>query len=237
MHVAEALQAVLPDQLEVTLWPDVFNVGEYAADDLREAARAHDFAIFVFAPDDEVTSRGTTQQAPRDNVIFELGLFSASLGPRSTYVLKAAEPSVKVPSDLAGVGYATYIPPDAQASDSRWESAVRSGARKIRRAIDRAQAVKAAQDATGTTGQSPASLLASDLGAAARDGSLAALSSVSLGTFVVHPLLGVGQVIGFDPAGTPHRTVRVRLEHGVAVLMLEELFAIPAESASVVPRG
>lgn len=232
LHVAEALQAVLPDDLEVTLWPDVFNVGEYAADDLREAARDHDFAVFVFAPDDEVTSRGLTQQAPRDNVVFELGLFSASLGPRRTFVLKAAEPSVKVPSDLAGVGYATYVPPDAQASDSRWESAVRSGARKIRRAIDRAKAVEEGQEGTTTVGQSPATLLASDLTAAARAGSLSLVSDVALGTFVVHALLGVGQVIGFDPAGTPNRTVRVRFADGVGVIMLDELFTVPRESSS-----
>lgn len=110
-HVAEAFQAVLPTDIEVTLWPDVFNLGENTQDDLRDAAREHDFAVFVFSPDDEVTSRDETGMAPRDNVVFELGLFSSALGPRRTFVLKDAGASVKVPSDLAGVGYATYTAP------------------------------------------------------------------------------------------------------------------------------
>lgn len=233
LHVAEAFQAVLPADLEVTLWPEVFNVGEYALDDLRDAAREHDFAVFVFSPDDEVTSRDETQMAPRDNVVFELGMFSLALGPRRTFVLKAAGTSVKVPSDLAGVGYATYTPPPADPTDARWESAVRNGARKIRRAIDRAQAVEVISGAeegapVGPGGASaaepsPLELVAGDLTSAARRGLLPQVAGLVQGLLVVHALHGVGQVVGFDPPGTPNRIIRVRFVTGLGLMQVEEL--------------
>lgn len=234
LHVAEAFQAVLPNNLEVTVWPDVFNVGEYALDDLREASRQHDFAVFVFSPDDEVRSRDQLSLAPRDNVVFELGLFSATLGPRRTFVLKAAGPSVKVPSDLAGVGYATYEPPQADQQDARWESAVRTGARKIRRAIDRALAPApqdstraAAGDRADPTSESALDLLAADLISQARGGRLAPIGDVQQGALVVHPLHGVGQIIGFDPPGATNRSVRVRFDTGVGAIPPDELFGPP----------
>jgi|GEM_PF-3935026 len=137
MHVAEAFAAVLPvTHYEVRHWPDAFNPNEVAPDDLQRAARQCEFAVFVFGPDDELNSRGESSMAPRDNVIFELGLFAASLGRKRTYVLTPADASVKIPSDLLGLGYATYMPPDAPPDDQRWESAVRTAARVIRRSIE-----------------------------------------------------------------------------------------------------
>jgi predicted nucleotide-binding protein len=39
-----------------------------------------DFAILVLTPDDLTQSRGKQQPSPRDNVVFELGLFIGALG-------------------------------------------------------------------------------------------------------------------------------------------------------------
>jgi hypothetical protein len=231
VHVAEALQSVLQDVAEVTLWPETFNVGEYSIEDLREAARVHDFAAFVFTPDDEVTSRGIPTHAPRDNVVFELGLFSSRLGPRRTFVVKAEGESVKVPSDIAGITYATYRAPEASHSDPRWEAAVRPAARKIRRAIDRAQEVELAaarpdsRYASSPQSQhpSPAELLASDLVGAARHRTLPPVDKVERGILVVHALLGVGQVVGYDPPAVADRMVRVRFASGVGLVDQAEL--------------
>lgn len=233
VHVAEALQAVLEDVAEITLWPDAFNLGEYSIEDLREAAALHDFAVFVFTPDDEVSSRGSTTHAPRDNVLFELGLFSSRLGPRRTFVIKPEDESVKVPSDLAGITFAAYRAPDATRDDSRWESALRPAARKIRRAIAHAQAAEAAPMVAGASeavsgAQASASeLLASELVAAARHQRLPALGRVERGVLVVHALLGLGQVVGYDPAGIPDRMIRVRFSSGVAFVDESELSQPP----------
>lgn len=69
VHVAEALQVALGSGVRCTIWPDAFNLGQYTTDDLRSAAMTHDFAVFVFSPDDEVESRGQRSKAPRDNVV------------------------------------------------------------------------------------------------------------------------------------------------------------------------
>jgi hypothetical protein len=227
-HVAEALQAVLPPMVEVSLWPDVFNLGEYVVDDLREAAREHDFAIFVFAPDDDLTTRGATYVAPRDNVVFELGIFSSFMGPRRAFVIKAEGESLKVPSDLAGVTYAIYQPPDAPPTDARWESALRPAARKVRRAVEREAKRHASaalpQGALPSAEQAPADMLARDLLAAARLGRLESLADAAQGALVVHRAHGLGIVVGYDPPA-PDRGVRVRFSSGDALVPQTELFA------------
>jgi hypothetical protein len=38
------------------------------------------FAVLIITPDDVVSSRDIEAQAPRDNVMFELGLFMGRLG-------------------------------------------------------------------------------------------------------------------------------------------------------------
>ena len=52
-----------------------FQLGESVLESLMEVKGHYDFAILVFNPDDKVESRGVTQEATRDNVLFELGLF------------------------------------------------------------------------------------------------------------------------------------------------------------------
>ena len=42
-----------------------------------------DFAILVLTADDLVASRDVLSTAPRDNVLFELGLFMGGLGPKA----------------------------------------------------------------------------------------------------------------------------------------------------------
>lgn len=247
VHVAEALQTVLQDVAEVTLWPEAFNLGETSIDDLREAAVVHHFAAFVFTPDDDVASRGTVTHAPRDNVVFELGLFSSRLGPRRTFVVKPEGESVKVPSDIAGITYATYRVPDASPDDARWEGAVRPAARKIRIAIERARQADLSSippnERSSTSSErpvaSPSDLLASDLLGAARLHALPAIVDVERATLVVHALLGVGQVIGYDPPGFDNRMVRVRFASGIALVAPSELSqpVLPQQTSTKAEHG
>jgi len=44
-----------------------------------------DFAVVTLTPDDRISSRGKSTKAPRDNVLFELGLLMGSLGRERTY--------------------------------------------------------------------------------------------------------------------------------------------------------
>src|SRR5437867_4058429 len=74
-NVARALGQLLSDIAFVHVWPEAFKLGGLTLDTLnRELARS-DYAVLVSTSDDRVRSRGTESAVPRDNVVFEAGLF------------------------------------------------------------------------------------------------------------------------------------------------------------------
>ena len=82
--VAERLKGA---QRNVTVWDRSFDVGLSFVSQLLAHSRTADFAAVIFAADDIVTSKGGTTHAPRDNAIFEAGLFYGSIGPERTFIL------------------------------------------------------------------------------------------------------------------------------------------------------
>ena len=113
---AKLLQALTrgsEDIAHVEPWTTVFNPGTTTLGRLLELTREVDFAAFVFARDDW-TSVGATasntlesaQASPRDNVVFEAGLFGGVLGMRRTFILHAN--GAKLPSDLLGLTCVRY---------------------------------------------------------------------------------------------------------------------------------
>ena len=130
------LQAVtrgLEDVTHVVPWTTSFNPGTTTLERLVELAHEVDFAAFVFARDDWTTSSPPTspdpesgQASPRDNVIFEAGLFGAALGMRRTFILHAK--GSKLPSDLLGLTCVRY--------ESTTPSEMRTIVEKLRKAIE-----------------------------------------------------------------------------------------------------
>jgi hypothetical protein len=107
-HVASAVQAELARAANVQIWnQDFFPPGSYVLDTLAEKADRFDFAIFIFAADDVVESRGKRYLAARDNTVLEAGFFLAHLGRKRTFIVAPNEPDLKLPSDLHGL---TRIP-------------------------------------------------------------------------------------------------------------------------------
>ena len=108
-----ALTRGLEDIADVEPWTTVFNPGVSTLDRLVELTREVDFAAFVFAQDDW-TTRGASPEAasgeasPRDNVVFEAGLFGGALGMRRTFILHAN--GAKLPTDLLGLTSIRYDP-------------------------------------------------------------------------------------------------------------------------------
>lgn len=94
--------------MDVKPWysSNLFAPGTYTLPELIREAKAHDFAILVFSPDDKVTSRSKVFQASRDNVLVEFGLFMDSLGLDRTFAVIAD--NVKVPTDLMGLTTIRY---------------------------------------------------------------------------------------------------------------------------------
>lgn len=111
LPVAEALQLNLDRVCEVVIWSQgVFGLSDGTLESLVETAADYDFAVLVVTPDDMTQSRGRTQQAPRDNVLLELGLFIGILGRKRSIVVYDRTAEIKLPSDLAGVTHAGYQP-------------------------------------------------------------------------------------------------------------------------------
>ncbi len=91
------------------LWTDgAFQASRAAIEDLMRHTSESDFAIIVLTPDDTTKSRGVLKTSPRDNAIFELGLFMGALGRDRTYMLCPRRTDIKIPTDLLGVTRLLY---------------------------------------------------------------------------------------------------------------------------------
>jgi len=91
------------------LWTQgVFDLSQTTIEDLIKASVDCDFAVLFLTPDDLTASRGRKKASPRDNVIFELGLFMGAIGRDRTYIVKQRGVDLKLPTDLLGVTCATY---------------------------------------------------------------------------------------------------------------------------------
>lgn len=133
----QALTRGLDETAHVEPWTTSFSPGTSTLERLIELTRQVDFAAFVFAQDDWTTSTasasaatletGGGQASPRDNVVFEAGLFGGALGMRRTFILHAN--GAKLPTDLLGLTSIRYAP-DMTAS------ALRGINDKIRKAIE-----------------------------------------------------------------------------------------------------
>jgi hypothetical protein len=125
----EAITRGLEDVADVEPWTTTFNPGRSTLDRLVELSQEVDFAAFVFAQDDWTTTEASEpgQASPRDNVVFEAGLFGGALGIRRTFILHAE--GSKLPTDLLGLTSVRYDP--AAGPDE-----VRAMNEKLRKAIE-----------------------------------------------------------------------------------------------------
>jgi CRP/FNR family transcriptional regulator, cyclic AMP receptor protein len=112
LTVAETLAAGVPkDIASVTLWSDgVFGASKFPIEDLETQIGIADFAVLVIGPDDRVISRGSESDAPRDNVVFELGLFMGALSRSRTFLLAPRGHKIKIPTDLLGLTTIQFDP-------------------------------------------------------------------------------------------------------------------------------
>jgi CRP/FNR family transcriptional regulator, cyclic AMP receptor protein len=104
----EIQKAFEHDPINVVIWTDgVFKISNYTLQTLEDEVDRSDFAVAIAHSDDLTAFRGQNWPSPRDNVIFELGLFMGRLGRSRALLMEPREEKIKLPSDLAGV---TTIP-------------------------------------------------------------------------------------------------------------------------------
>ena len=130
----QALTRGLESVAHVEPWTTSFNPGTTTLERLLELAHEVDFAAFVFARDDWTTgdhpaadAPGSAQASPRDNVVFEAGLFGGTLGMRRTFILHAK--GAKLPTDLLGLTCVRY-------GDATTAAEIRAVNQQLRKAIE-----------------------------------------------------------------------------------------------------
>jgi predicted nucleotide-binding protein len=100
-HIAEQIEEDLSDIAHCKIWYKQFNLGNSAYEDLVSKLSLYDYGILVASSDDTSTSRGIVKPAPRDNILFEFGLFAGRFGRQRSFLM--AESGVRIPSDLNGI--------------------------------------------------------------------------------------------------------------------------------------
>ena len=128
LPVARAVKSNFDNEADVDIWTEnIFAINKSNLSNLLNRASFYDYAIILLTPDDLATIREVEYLVPRDNLLFELGLFLGRIGPSRAFVI--AEEKVKVLSDFVGISIATYR------SRDNLDAAVGNACEKIRREI------------------------------------------------------------------------------------------------------
>jgi len=110
LSIARAIQnAFKHDQINAVVWTDgVFKVAQYPLESLEVELVKADFAVAIAHDDDITKFRGDFWPSPRDNVVFELGLFMGYIGRHRAILMEPTDEQVKLPTDLAGLTTISY---------------------------------------------------------------------------------------------------------------------------------
>jgi len=132
LEAARAIKVQLDDDADLELWNEgVFALGQGTLESMTQALNRFDFAILVLTADDLITVRGIEQGSARDNVLIEVGLFIGRLGRERTFLVHRKDENLKIPSELAGITFATFSEP----SDGNFIKAVGAACARIRNAM------------------------------------------------------------------------------------------------------
>lgn len=112
LELAKSAKDILEAHFDVTIWNDnvwdtsVFKINQNFLADLLKASLQFDFGILLGTNDDKVIYRGVEVLQPRDNVLFELGLFTGRLGTTKCAFLIDKE--IKLLTDFNGLSLARF---------------------------------------------------------------------------------------------------------------------------------
>lgn len=121
----------------VRVWTDqVFGPMKYTMEDLEREVTAADFAIAVVMGEDVTRSRKRQAPAPRDNVVFELGLFMGQIGRQRTIMVVPKGIKLKMPSDLLGLNPLSFVPPTNPKSQRLWTAALAPVCDQLKKTIE-----------------------------------------------------------------------------------------------------
>jgi len=109
LSVAREVEQQLQHYALTTIWKDgVFLPGSGTLETLLDTVHQFDFAVMILSPDGVTETRNARHASPRDNVIFELGVFMGYLGRKRSFIVHEEGADLMLPSDLAGITLAPY---------------------------------------------------------------------------------------------------------------------------------
>lgn len=84
-------------------WNDIttYIPGQITIDDIERVSSEVEAALFILAPDDTATIRGTEVPVTRDNVLIEAGIFHGMKGRKNVGLCRLDSP--RTPSDWLGI--------------------------------------------------------------------------------------------------------------------------------------
>lgn len=104
LPLARRVKGTLEPDFECTVWDDdVFKSNKNVLQTLLDESGLFDFGIMLLTKDDVVVSRKELFSSPRDNALFEFGIFLGRAGDGRAFALVEDGEDMKVPSDLLGV--------------------------------------------------------------------------------------------------------------------------------------
>jgi hypothetical protein len=131
LPIAKYIRSKLQGDFDCKLWSDgVFKVNKGTLETLLKEASFNDFGILIATSDDLLESRDKEYVTPRDNVIFEHGLFLGRLGISRVFILP--ESNSKLPSDLLGI----TLPKFEKSSDLSTNKSLNEAIGSLRKTIN-----------------------------------------------------------------------------------------------------
>lgn len=108
--IAEYVQGDLESFAECVRWSQgVVGVSESTLESLFVVVNDFDFAVLVLTPADLDQEPLKGRHSPRDNILFELGLFVGALGRGRTFIIHGKDATMTNALDFAGVSPITYV--------------------------------------------------------------------------------------------------------------------------------
>ena len=135
LDVAQRIKDFFSPDYECFLWTDdVFKNNESFLETLAKSASLFDFGFMVFSADDKGIIRNELFETPRDNILFEYGLFLGRVGLDRAFII--AEETVKIPTDMLGITHIRYKVKTGVEGKKEATNSLEKGLEKLKKQID-----------------------------------------------------------------------------------------------------